>query len=115
MVVVINVHVGYYRNGLPHPASTQALQSVWTMLKNAKTASYTLADNLQIAFSINTSTDDISIHPERFCICCKHSMQRTIHALTEGYITGVLQSQKHNNEECKVHIHDKELLACMTS
>ena len=84
-----------------------------------QTASYdckTFTDNLQIAFSINTSTDDISIHPERFCICCKHSMQRTIHALTEGVHAVIpFQWQKHTDEECTVHIQNKELLACMTS
>ena len=45
---VLNAHVCNYRNGLPHPESAQALQSVWTTLKNVQTASYdckTFADN----------------------------------------------------------------------
>ena len=33
---------------------------------------------LKIAFDINTSGDDVNIHPEMFCIHCKLSMQRTI-------------------------------------
>ena len=39
---------------------------------------------LKIAFDIDTSGDDVNIHPEMFCMHCKLSMQRTICAITKG-------------------------------
>ena len=94
-------------------------------LKMKQTVSYdydckTLTDNLQIAFVITTSTNDISIHPERFCICCKHSKQRAICALTEEihHRCSIMsfQWQRHTNEECKVHtnIHFLKIAAGIT-
>ena len=32
----------------------------------------------QIALNVDTSGDDVSIHPKRFCMRCKHSMERSI-------------------------------------
>ena len=65
-----------------------------------------LAD-LQIALNVDTSRDDVSIHPERFCMCCKRSMERSISAITEGVhhkCTVIpFQWQKHDDLECKVH------------
>ena len=92
------------------------------MRKHKQTASYdckTFADNLQIAFSINTSLLMISAYILNVSVSAAsiHSLQRTIRALTEGvhHSCAVIsfQWQKHTNEECKVHIHNKELLARM--
>ena len=35
---------------------------------------------LHIAFTINILTDNPQVHPEHFCHCCHHSMQRVISA-----------------------------------
>ena len=62
----------------------------------------------QIAFSIDTSGDDARIQPESFCICCKHSMQRIISAITKGlhYKCAVIPFQwlKHDEKECKIEL-----------
>ena len=39
---------------------------------------------LKIAFYIDTSGDDVNIHPEMFCKQCQLSMQRTISAIKKG-------------------------------
>ena len=39
---------------------------------------------LKIAFGIDTSGDDVNIHPEMFCKQCQLSMQRTISAIEIG-------------------------------
>ena len=77
---------------------------------------------LKIAFSIDTSGDDARIQPERFCICCKHPMQRIISTTTKGlhYKCAVIPFQwhKHEEKECKVerllnHVHVYEITVFM--
>ena len=62
---------------------------------------------LKIAFHINTSGDDVNIHPEMFCKQCQLSMQRTISAIEKGvhYKCAVIVFNwlKHTNQECKVN------------
>ena len=62
--------------------------------------------DLQIGLNVDTSGDDVSIHPERFCLRCKRSMDRSISAIKEGLhhkCTVVLfWWQKHDDLECKV-------------
>ena len=62
---------------------------------------------LKIAFDINTSGDDVNIHPEMFCIHCKLSMQRTICAITKGVhhkcAVILFEWEKHTDQECKVN------------
>ena len=105
-----NVHV-IYRNGLAHTASAQALQSVWATTKihkHKQTAGYDLQSICRLyAHCSLASTPQQMIHPQRFCICCKLSMQRTVSALIEEVhhrcsITP-FQWQRHTNEECKVN------------
>ena len=64
------------------------------------------AAHLQIAFSINTLTDNPQVHPERFCLCCHHSMQRVISARAEGVHHRCLVTpfvwEVHTNEGCTV-------------
>ncbi|KAL5463678.1 hypothetical protein EMCRGX_G032597 [Ephydatia muelleri] len=64
---------------------------------------------LKIAFDINTSGDDVNIHPEMFCIHCKLSMQRTICAITKGVhhkcAVILFEWEKHTDQECKVCDH----------
>ena len=42
------------------------------------------AADLHIAFTITTLTDNPQVHPEHFCHCCHHSMQRVIGARAGG-------------------------------
>ena len=62
---------------------------------------------LKIAFDVNTSGDDVNIHPEIFCIHCKLSMQRTICAITKGVhhkcAVILFEWEKHTDQECKVN------------
>ena len=62
---------------------------------------------LKIAFDIDTSGDDVNIHPEMFCMHCKLSMQRTICAITKGVhpkcAVILFGWQKHTDHECKVN------------
>ena len=65
-----------------------------------------LAD-LQIALNVDTSGDDVSIHPERFCMHCKRSMKRSISAIMKGvhhkWTVIQFEWQKHDDLYCKVH------------
>ena len=62
---------------------------------------------LKIAFDIDTSGDDVNIHPEMLCMHCKLSMQRTICAITNGvhHKCSVILFEwlKHTDQECKVN------------
>ena len=65
------------------------------------------AADLQLAFSINTLTDNPQVHPEHFCKCCHLSMTRGISARAEGVhhrcaLTPFVW-EVHANEGCKVH------------
>ena len=42
------------------------------------------AADLHIAFPLTPLTDDPQVHPEHFCHCCHHSMQRVISARAGG-------------------------------
>ena len=57
--------------------------------------------DLKIAFDIDTSGDDVNTHPGRFCLLCKHSMERTISAIMKGVhhkcTVSVFQWQKQSN------------------
>ena len=65
------------------------------------------AADLQIAFAINTNTDNAQVYPEHFCHCCYHTMQRIISARVGGVhhrcaLTPFVW-EAHTNEGCKVH------------
>ena len=66
-----------------------------------------LSAELKIAFDMDTSGDDVNIHPEMFCMHCKLSMQRTICAITKGVhhkcAVILFGWQKHTDHECKVN------------
>ena len=67
------------------------------------------AADLQLAFSINTLTDNPQVHPEHFCKCCHLSMTRDISARAEGVhhrcaLTPFVW-EVHANEGCKVHVY----------
>ena len=64
------------------------------------------AADLQIAFAINTNTDNAQVYPEHFCHCY-HTMQRIISARVGGVhhrcaLTPFVW-EAHTNEGCKVH------------
>ena len=62
--------------------------------------------DLKIAFDIDTSGDDVNTHPGRFCLLCKHSMERIISAIMKGVhhkcTVSVFQWHKHTDSQCKV-------------
>ena len=65
------------------------------------------AVDLHIAFTINTLIDNPQVHPEHFCHCCHHSMQRVISARAGGVhhrcaLTPFVWAV-HTNEGCKVY------------
>ena len=67
------------------------------------------AADLQLAFSINTLTDNPQVHPEHFCKSCHLSMTRGISARAEGVhhrcaLTRFVW-EVHANEGCKVHVY----------
>ena len=97
-----------YRYGLPHRASIPMCcrarlcgQRLWKSKAKQK-----IRADLKIAFDIDTSVDDVNTHPGRFCLLCKHSMERTICAIMERVhhkcTVSVCQWQKHTDSECKV-------------
>ena len=91
------INIGY-RNGLPPETAAAALQSVWKKAageeetkkkkkKKKKKECYeckAFAAEPDIAFNINTHTDNAQLHPERFSHCCHHSMQIFISTRAEG-------------------------------
>ena len=59
---------------------------------------------LKIAFDMDTSGDDVNIHPEMFCMHCKLSMERTITKGVHHKCAVILfEWQKHTDQECKVN------------
>ena len=60
----------------------------------------------QLAFDIDASGDNVNTHPGRFCLLCKHSVERTISAIMKGVhhkcTVSVFQWQKHTDSQCKV-------------
>ena len=74
-----------------------------------------IADKLQTAFGIDTSGDDLHIHPESMCKCCKLSMDRVISAMKNKVhhrsAVVLFQWEKHCNQECKVKgVHGEQSL-----
>ena len=65
-----------------------------------------IAEKLQTAFGIDTSGDDLHIHPESMCKCCKLSIDRVISAMKNKVhhrsAVVLFQWEKHSNQECKV-------------
>eukprot|EP00731_Ephydatia_muelleri_P010746 Em0005g1332a len=70
-----------------------------------------IAEKLQTAFGIDTSGDDLHIHPESMCECCKLSMDRVISAMKNKVhhrsAVVLFQWEKHSNQQCKMceHFH----------
>ena len=89
-----------YGYALPQPTSSHTLQSISYECK-------AFSAELKIAFDIDTSWDDVNVHPEMFCMHCKLSMQRTICAITKGVhhkcAVILFEWQKHIDHECKVN------------
>ena len=84
---------------------------MWTTFDKGKTKSIAyqckaIAEKLQTAFGIDTSGDDLHIHPESMCKCCKLSMDRVISAMKNMVhhrsAVVLFQWEKHSNQKCKV-------------
>ena len=97
-----------YRYVLPQPTiHCRVCGQRLTKYRAKKSISYeskAFSAELKIAFDIDTSGDDVNIHPEMFCM---HSMERTICAITKGVhhkcIVILFGWQKHTDQECKVN------------
>ena len=65
------------------------------------------AANLHIAFGVDTSGDNVHIHPVSFCSCCERSMHRAITAKTEVVhhrcSVKLFRWKMHSDQECKVN------------
>ena len=75
-----------------------------TKYRAKKSISYenkAVSAELKIAFVMDTSGDDVNIHPEMFCMHCKLSMERTICAITKGVhhkcVVILFEWQKHTD------------------
>ena len=106
---IIVVHV-MYRNGLPHPASTQALQSVWAAGKNhvnKSKQSATIAKHLRKLHSASLPQLMISAYILNVSVSAVECKEPSACALTEEihHRCSIVQflRQRHLNEECKVH------------
>ena len=78
------------------------------MIIGITTTNKAFSAELKIAVDIDTTWDDVNIHPEMFCMHCKLSMQRTIRAVTKGVhqkcaVILYLNGKKHTDQECKVN------------
>ena len=65
------------------------------------------AANLYIAFGVDTTGNNVHIHPVSFCSCCERSMHRAITAKTEVVhhrcSVKLFEWEMHSDQECKVN------------
>ena len=107
--------------GLPQPTSSHTLYRICgqriTKYRAKKSISYeckAFSAKLKIAFDIDTSGDDVNIHPEMFCMHCRLPMQRTICGITKGvhHKCAVILFEWQNHTDRKSKVNSTQLLIC---